>query len=120
MKWSLRTILGGVACVAALCLLASVQAAPTPQGAGPKFEVSFPASLHAGSITGRVFVAISTKDKPEPRLLAGSWWESGSLYGADVEGLRPDQAGVIDTGTFGVPMHSLRDIPAGDYYVQAI
>ena len=42
-----------------------------PQAGGEKFEVSFPAAVHAGAITGRVFVVVSTKDKPEPRLVGG-------------------------------------------------
>jgi hypothetical protein len=120
MKLILRTVLSAVACVTVFCLPARVQAAPVPQAAGPKFEVSFPASAHAGTVTGRVFVMISTKDKPEPRMLAGGWWESGSLYGVDVEGLKPEQAAVVDAGTSGVSKRSLRDIPAGDYYVQAM
>lgn len=120
MKLNLRPVLSAAACVTAFCLPVRVQAAPVPQGAGPKFEVSFPASAHAGTVTGRVFVMISTMDKPEPRMLAGGWWESGSLYGVDVEGLKPEQAAVVDANTFGVSKHSLRDIPAGDYFVQAI
>jgi enterochelin esterase-like enzyme len=116
----LRTILRAAVCVMGLCLPASVQCAPAPQGAGTKFEVSFPASAHLGPITGRVFVMISMKDKPEPRVMAFGWWESGSLYGVDVEGLKPEQAAVVDAGTFGVSKRSLRDIPAGDYYVQAM
>lgn len=40
---------------------------------GPRFQLSFPASTHAGPITGRVFVFVSRRAAPEPRLQAGLW-----------------------------------------------
>jgi hypothetical protein len=36
------------------------------------------------------------------------------------EALKPGEAAVIDAGTLGYPANSLKDIPAGDYYVQAL
>lgn len=112
-------VLRGTACCVAVLTLASAGAA-NARAAETKFEVSFPASARAGAITGRAFVMISKSDKPEPRLLAGNWYDSGSLYGVDVNELKPEQAAVIDASTFGVSMRSLRDIPPGDYYVQAV
>jgi len=85
-----------------------------------RFEISFPASVHAEPITGRVFVVISTDSFPEPRLRAGFWGDAPPLFGADVDQLKPGQAAVIDGATLGYPTDSLRDVPAGDYYVQAI
>ncbi len=88
--------------------------------ASVKFEVSFPASVHAQPITGRALVVITRTDQPEPRTVAGSWGDAGPLFGVDVNALGPGQPAVIDATTFGAPLHSLRDVPAGDYYVQAI
>lgn len=88
--------------------------------AAEKFEISFPSAVHAGPITGRAFVVITKSDAPEPRLVAGSWGDSGPLFGADVNRLAPDEPVVIDESTFGAPVHSLRDILPGDYFVQAI
>jgi hypothetical protein len=85
-----------------------------------KFEVSFPASLHAQPITGRVFVAITRDKDKEPRLQVGSWGDTPPLFGADVNQLQPGEAVVIDANTLGYPVQSLREIPAGDYYVQAV
>jgi hypothetical protein len=99
----------------------------TPSGAWPKtpvadlrFEVSFAASAHAQPITGRVFVIISNTEKPEPRLQAGFWGDTAPLFGADVAQLKPGDAAVIDGSTLGYPPKSLTDIPAGDYYIQAL
>ncbi len=120
MKTNLKNILSGAVLATVVLLARSAPAKAAPQTSAEKFEVSFPASAHAGAITGRVFVVISKTDKPEPRLAAGSWGDSGPLYGADVNALAPEQAAVIDANTPGAPVRSLRDVPAGDYYVQAI
>ncbi|PYT78278.1 MAG: hypothetical protein DMG40_20645 [Acidobacteria bacterium] len=103
----------GIGCMAFLSFSASAQAAE-------KFEISFPASVHRGPITGRAFVVLTKTDATEPRLVAGSWGDLGPLFGVDANKLAPEQAAVIDESTFGVPVHSLRDIPAGDYFVEAI
>jgi hypothetical protein len=120
MQLNLRHIWLGTICAATFLLASNAHAAPLPQSAGGKFEVSFPAAAHAGAITGRVFVVVSTTDKPEPRLQAGNWGDSGPFFGVDVNALAPEKTAVFDASTLGSPVRSLRDIPAGDYYVQAI
>ena len=87
MKSNIRIRVSALTCASFFWLVASVGAAPAPQAAGEKFEVSFPASAHAGAITGRVFVVVSTSDKPEPRLQAGNLGDSGPFFGADVNAL---------------------------------
>ena len=87
---------------------------------GLRFNVSFPASVHAEPITGRVFVVISKRERPEPRLQVGFWGDTAPLFGADVDQLEPGKTASIDGATLGYPLTSLADIPAGDYYVQAL
>jgi len=116
-----RTILGLPA--ALLCVLCGTIALPTraaPQQASQKFEISFPASVHAAPTTGRVFVFITPKENPEPRLQAGGWGDAPPLFGVDVDQLAPGQAALINQDTLGYPVTSLRDVPPGDYYVQAL
>jgi hypothetical protein len=84
------------------------------------FEVSFPASAHPQPITGRVFIAISEKDWPEPRAQVGWWMNSTPLFGVDISEAAPGAPIIIDGSTKGYPLSSLNDIPAGDYYVQAL
>ena len=68
-------------------------------------------------MTGRVFVIITRAiDKvPEPRLQIGR--TGVPFFGRDVERLAPEQVVSIDLGT---PIDSIADIPAGDYFVQAM
>ena len=106
---------------AMLSVLGVVLALPrTASAQGPRFEITIPASLRATALTGRVYVFITTKKDEEPRL--GDHGESNAVpfYGVDVDSLQPGTAAVIDGATLGYPVASLKDIPAGDYYVQAL
>jgi enterochelin esterase-like enzyme len=90
------------------------------QSAGPRFEISFPAAVHAQPITGRVFVILTRSDHPEPRLQAGDWFQQTPVYGVDTEQLAPGKTAVLDGTTLGWPLKSLKELPAGEYYVQAV
>jgi hypothetical protein len=112
---------------AVVLAIAFMGALVTPSLAWPKtplpslrFKVSFPASVHAEPITGRVFVVISNREMPEPRLQVGFWGDTSPLFGADVVQLKPGENALIDGTTLGYPPASLAGIPAGDYYVQAL
>jgi hypothetical protein len=85
-----------------------------------RFEISYPATLVQGPVTGRVFVMISKNNQREPRLAAGSYNGSIPFYGLDVSALKPGQGATIDASTLGYPVESLSKLPAGDYYVQAL
>ena len=87
---------------------------------GPKFEVTYPTAAHPGPLTGRVFVIIGQSAAVEPRLQAGHWGGQTPFFGADVDQLKPGQAAVIDAATLGYPASSLADLPAGEYFVQAL
>jgi hypothetical protein len=85
-----------------------------------RFSISFPASVHAEPITGRVFVFISHDSTPEPRLYGHPFGRGTPLFGMDVDALRPSEAAVIGDTVLGFPFTSLQDLPAGDYYVQGL
>jgi len=110
--------------ICALLVACFAVAAPLLCGAEPnadlRFEISFPASAHAGAVTGRVFVMISREKEPDPRDQAGGWGDAPPMFGEDISGLKPGEAAVIDGSTLGYPTDSLHSVPAGDYYVQAL
>ncbi len=85
--------------------------------ADTRFAISYPASANAGPITGRVYVMISKTSETEPRLQVGR--VGVPFFGHDVKKLSPRQSAVIDESDLGSPVESLKDIPAGDYFVQA-
>jgi len=97
--------------------------------AAPKlrFNVSFPVSAHAEPITGRVYVMITRslevmvrgeRQKTEPRQQVGR--TGVPFFGRDVTQLKPGQAAMIDETHLGSPVESLKDIPPGEYFVQAM
>lgn len=104
----------------AVSLLAVASPAAHGQTGGiPRFEITLP-SRHPGQVTGRVFVIITQTEDPEPRLQVGSWRSHTEFLGRDVVQLQPGQATTIDALTLGYPFKSVRGLPAGDYYVQAV
>ncbi len=94
-----------------LCLAATAQ---------PRFEISFAAAAHPEPITGRAFVALSKTEAPQPIQQIGSWTGQTPFFGSDIDDLKPGVAAVVDGSAAGYPASSLKEIPAGDYYVQAV
>ena len=114
-----RLVGAGLAVVAAAALSAAT--ATAQKRAAPqklRFEVSFPVSPTAKPITGRVFVMISRVNDREPRLQIGR--TGVPFFGRDVEQLKPGQPATIDEADLGSPLESLAEIPAGEYFVQAM
>ena len=89
-------------------------------GAPVRFTVTVPSSARADALTGRVYIVLSRDSMPEPRLAMGARTTTTPFFGVDVAGLSAGQQAVIDDTTLGYPLATLRDIPAGDYYVQAV
>lgn len=85
-----------------------------------RFEISVPSSAHPEPITGRVFIILSRHESKDLRKHIGSWEQETPFFGKDVSNLAPGGTAAIDAETPGYPLNSLRDIPAGDYYVQAL
>jgi putative esterase len=100
-------------------LLVACVAAPRPTLA-QTFQLSYPASTNAGPITGRAFLFVARTDKEEPRLQSGPDRESEPFFGVDVEGFAPGKTVTIDPSVPGFPVASLKQLPAGDYYVQGM
>jgi hypothetical protein len=86
--------------------------------ADARFEISYDKAVKAGPITGRVILIISRRETPEPRFQIGP--NATPIFGIDVEGLEAGRPSIIDQSTLGHPVESLTQLPAGDYYVQAI
>jgi len=95
-------------------------AAVWPCVAAERFEISFPKEASAAPLDGRVMLVISTKEQREPRFQLSFTASTQQAFGVDVEALAPGAMAVIDGTTLGYPRESLQDIPAGDYYVQAV
>lgn len=83
-----------------------------------RFEIVVPAALRPDPLTGRAYVMISRTNDREPRFQIGR--TGVPFYGHDFEQLRPGTPVVIDRNDLGHQVDSIDEIPAGDYYVQAM
>ena len=110
----------GLAAVTGLSLILPAIYSQGGSGSPLRFEISFPQSLRAGPVDGRVLLLISTNRDREPRFQIGWNLDTQQLFGVDTEGLAPGQAAVIDSAALGYPRESLTDVPSGEYYIQAL
>jgi hypothetical protein len=85
-----------------------------------KFAVSFPAERSAVPLDGRLLLLLSNDGSAEPRFQISDGAATQLVFGVDVDGLAPGTEAVIDASAFGYPLPSLADLPAGEYYVQAL
>jgi len=93
---------------------------PEPR-AGLRIEISFPQELSSEPQNGRIILIVSKRDGDEPRFQYDLYEPGTQLgFGLDVEDFAPGEVAVIDGSTYGFPLKSLDDIPAGDYRVQAV
>ena len=99
-------------------LVAPVLAQSNGSGKPVRFEIRVPAAVHGTPITGRVYVMITRNGTREPRLQLNQA-DGIPFFGRDVEQLAPGGTAIIDQTDLGYPVDNLRDIPPGDYFVQA-
>lgn len=99
-------VLGALAAFTAAC-------APGDTRGVSRFEVSFDPAVRAEPADGRVLLLVSKTEKFSPG-------PTGTpVFGLNVDGLAPGAKVLVDGTAFGHPVRSLRDIPPGDYFVQA-
>ena len=78
-----------------------------------KFAVSIASSVKNEPVSGRVLLMLSHSERFTPS-------ENGTpVFGINVDDLSPGEPVIIDGKVLGYPVSSIKDIPAGDYYVQA-
>ena len=99
---------GALVCAAAAALTA---AEPTPA-----IQISFTKEARADSVTGMVYVAISRDNQRSPIQQAGP--TGAPLFSHYVEGLAPGATALVSPDDRGHPLRSLRDLPAGEYWMQ--
>jgi hypothetical protein len=109
--------------IAAVFLCACAFARPGTVGpieSGLRFAVSFPQERAEGPVDGRLLLLISTDGTDEPRFQVNDGAGTQLVFGADIDGLKPEEAAFIDDKAFGYPLKTLAELPPGEYWVQAL
>src|SRR5579862_9189901 len=100
---------------ALFCLFSFLAAA-----SGQTITVSFPAARSEKPLDGRLLLLLSNDASEEPRMQIDDTPKSQMVFGVTVDGMKPGQSVAVDGKAAGYPIRSLRDVPAGDYSVQAV
>jgi putative esterase len=83
--------------------------------AKPAFAVSIAAPTPKQATTGWLLVILSRTRDPEPR-----FQDAAATFGVDVSLLEPGESVEVVSTAPGYPVRELGELPAGDYFVQAL
>ena len=102
-------------------MLAACQPTSTEvETASPSFAISFSSEASSEALDGRLLLILSKDDEREPRFQVRPGIRAVQMFGMNIDGVEPGQAMIIDESVFGYPHDSLTDLPAGEYFVQAL
>ena len=90
-----------------------------PSGkAKARFEISIPASVRSEATTGRAYVIMSRSNATEPRLQIGR--VGAPMFARDFSSVAANRPILVDGTDLGTPVADMADVPAGEYWVQAV
>jgi enterochelin esterase-like enzyme len=84
------------------------------------FRVKIDASLHSSDLDGRLLLLLSKNNKSEPRFQVSDGANTQLVFGVDIEGWKNGTTKLVDVQAIGYPLERLKEVPAGDYYVQVL
>lgn len=84
------------------------------------FRVTIAPALHQAALDGRLMLLLATGNHTEPRFQVSDDDHTQLVFGIDAENWQPGTSQLIDMHAFGYPLEHLKDIPAGDYYIQVL
>lgn len=95
----------------------------TPKGeerSALEFSISFPREMSDLPQDGRLLLLLATSANNEPRFQINDGLAAQPFFGIDVEGMKPGDEVTVGSNAMGYPIRNLKDLPAGEYYVQAL
>ena len=85
-----------------------------------RVDLSYPVGKSDTALQGRLLLIFSKTAEAEPRFQVRDDYKSAQVYGMDVEGWKQSARQSFSGAEFGYPLRSLRELPPGEYYVQAL
>ena len=102
--------------VGAVATYVDVGARQQAAAPGPRVEITFTSAARAEPVTGMVYVAVSRDNRRTPIEQASP--TGVPLFSHYVEALTPGAVVSISSEDRGYPLTSLKDLPAGEYWMQ--
>ncbi|MEJ7823600.1 MAG: hypothetical protein WKF85_14845, partial [Chitinophagaceae bacterium] len=84
------------------------------------FRINIADSLKQPVLDGRLLLLLSKNNTAEPRMLINDAANTQMVFGINADNWKPGTALLVDMHAFGYPIERLKDIPADEYYVQAL
>src|SRR5262249_4374958 len=81
---------------------------------------TFPPSRSAKPLDGRLLLLLSNDPSDEPRMQIDDTAKTQMIFGLTVDGWNAGQRMIVDDKAQGYPRTSLKQVPAGDYTIQAV
>lgn len=85
----------------------------------PEIRVTLPDTITGEPLDGRLLIMIAANNDTEPRFQISDGAGTQLIYGMDIEALKPGGSVIFDPAATGYPLTSMKEIPGGEYYIQA-
>jgi hypothetical protein len=96
-------------------------AASSPSPVLWQFEVTINKGLTTTAEDGRLFLILARTNNPQPRVTLGrTGLDAPEALARDVNAFAPGVVAVLDQTAFAFPITHLSELPAADYFVQAL
>jgi len=83
-------------------------------------DLPFPAEHYEDALDGRLILLISKDNETEPRFQLRDDPKTCQAFGMDISDWKPGTSQSFDMEAFGYPIRSFSDLPAGEFFVQAV
>lgn len=84
------------------------------------FRIQISPQIKESVLDGRLLLLISSNNSKEPRFQISDATNTQMVFGKDIENWQTGTTQLMSEDAFGYPVERISNIPAGDYYVQAL
>ena len=113
----MSSLLSFVLCLAPLAALP----ASSPSSAPWQIEVTIKQGLTPSAKDGRLFVILARTNSSEPWAMLGrTGLDPPQVLALDLKGFPPGAIAVVTASAFAFSITNLAEVPAGDYFTQAL
>ncbi len=99
-------------------IIVACQSNSTDDKVNLSIEISFPEDYAIDQ--GRIILIISDNDETEPRFAVRDDAATAQVFGMNVENWKDKKIVSFEVESFGYPIQSFKELPEGEYFVQAL